>query len=168
MKYQVLHVPVLFAEAATVELNQFLAAHKIVSVEKEFVADGQNSFWTFCINWVENDGFLAKPTKQKNRIDYREVLNDDDFSVYVKLRELRKSIAEQEGVPAYQVFTNEQLAAIVQQKISSKTELAKLEGIGKKRIEKYAQVFIETLVTLTSEGEQSEAGSHQSGADSSN
>jgi len=45
-------------------------------------------------------------------------------------------------VPVYQVFTNAQLAEIVQKKVSSKTALADIGGVGEARIEKYAEPML--------------------------
>jgi hypothetical protein len=50
-------------------------------------------------------------------VDYKEVLNEADFAVFSRLRDLRKVIAEKEAVPAYAIFTNEQLAAMVTGKV---------------------------------------------------
>lgn len=52
--------------------------------------------------------------QRKNRIDYKETLPPAEFARFSKLRELRKQIAEAEGLLVYAVFTNEQLAAIAQ------------------------------------------------------
>jgi superfamily II DNA helicase RecQ len=55
---------------------------------------------------------------------------------------LRKNIADSEGVPVYTVFTNEQLAEIVRQKITTKNALSGIQGVGGKKIEKYGDNFI--------------------------
>ncbi len=79
---------------------------------------------------------------RKSRIDYREVLNDKDFALFAKLRDLRKTLAEQESVPAYAVFNNGQLAAMVQKRVTSKAALAAIEGVSAARIEKYGEAFL--------------------------
>ena len=75
----------------------------------------------------------------------REVLSPEDFAVYVRLRELRKTIAAEEAIPPYSVFTNEQLAAIVTGRVSSKADLGKIAGIGEARLEKYGSRFLSLL-----------------------
>ena len=57
--------------------------------------------------------------------------------MFAKLRELRKEIAQAEAVPVYTIFTNEQLAQMVQSKVTTKTALEGIAGIGDARIEKY-------------------------------
>jgi len=42
-------LPVKNLAAAEVEMNVFLRSHRVLAVKKEFVAEGGNSFWTFCV-----------------------------------------------------------------------------------------------------------------------
>ncbi len=79
------------------------------------------------------------------KVDYKEVLSAEDFAVFSKLRDLRKALAEKEAIPAYSIFTNEQLAAMVTGKVESQAALAKIEGIGAARIEKYGAAFLTVL-----------------------
>ena len=92
------------------ELNGFLASHRVISIDREFIADGQDSAWSICVT-VQNGEPARASGKQKDRIDYREVLSESEFRLYAKLRTLRKELSESDGVPAYTLFTNEQLMA---------------------------------------------------------
>jgi superfamily II DNA helicase RecQ len=73
------------------------------------------------------------------------VLNEADFVVFSKLRDLRKAVAEKEGAPAYSVFTNEQLAAMVTGRVESQAALGKIDGVGSARLEKYGSAFVDAL-----------------------
>lgn len=149
MKYRFLRVPVSHPEDGEQALNRFLAGHRISRVEKQWVADGEHSFWAFCIGYEEG----AEPVAEKRaKVDYREVLNQADFAVYAKLRSLRKEIAEKENVPAYALFTNEHLAAMVQNRVRSAEAMAAIPGVGKARLEKYAAPFLEILSGRGKEG----------------
>ncbi len=128
---------------AEAELNRFLGGHRIVNIDRHLVADGAESFWAVCVSYVESEG--VKAPARKNKIDYREVLSEKDFALYVKLRTLRKELAQREGVPVYAVFTNEQLAAMVQQGVTTRAQLASIEGIGEARVSKYADQFLKIL-----------------------
>ena len=108
MQLKLFMVPVKNATAAEGEMNAFLRGHRVLAVKKELVADGENSFWTFCVEYLESsptgNAFLAgKPPK----VDYKEVLKPEEFEVFSRLREWRKGVAEKEGVPVYVVFSNE-------------------------------------------------------------
>ncbi len=147
MNYQFFVIPAQNPSIATDELNAFCNRHRITEIEKQFVANGANSFWSICVTWIEQEGSLVVDSTQrhKNKIDYKDILSDDEFTLYSRLRTLRKSIAEREGTPAYNIFTNAQLAAIVQQRIATKSALLELEGIGKMRVEKYANELLDYI-----------------------
>ena len=130
------------------ELNAFLRSHRIAAVDRQFVADGANSFWSVCVTFTAagaNPATTAGGDASKKRIDYREVLNDHDFAVFAKLRTLRKTLADSEGVPAYALFTNDQLAEIVKRNVASKKALGEINGVGEARVEKYGVQFLEAL-----------------------
>jgi len=45
MQLKLFVLPVKSLAAAEGEMNGFLRAHRVLAVKKEFVADGENSFW---------------------------------------------------------------------------------------------------------------------------
>jgi hypothetical protein len=46
----------------------------------------------------------------RSQVDYKEILSSSEFTVFSELRRIRKEISQTEAVPAYAIFTNEQLA----------------------------------------------------------
>jgi hypothetical protein len=54
MQLNLFVLPVKSLAAAEGEMNGFLRAHRVLAVKKEFVADGENSFWTFCVEYLES------------------------------------------------------------------------------------------------------------------
>ena len=50
MQLKVFVLPVKNLGAAEAEMNAFLRGHRVLAVKKEFVADGENSFWSFTIH----------------------------------------------------------------------------------------------------------------------
>ena len=79
------------------------------------------------------------------KIDYKELLNEADFTVFARLRDLRKVISDKEAIPAYSIFTNEQLASMVTGKVDSLTAMGSIPGVGAARIEKYVAAFLASL-----------------------
>lgn len=128
-------------DGAVEELNSFLRAHRIASIDQQFVANGSNSCWCFSVTFVAaNSPTPARSSKP--RVDYREKLNERDFAVFASLRTLRKARAVQEGIPAYAIFTNEQLAEIATRRVVSNKLLAEIDGVGDARVQKYGDDFI--------------------------
>lgn len=92
-------------------LNQFLSSHRILAIDRHFIADGPNSAWSLCVSFLPADGNrLPATAKRPARVDYRDILNDRDFALFAQLRTIRKQLADAEGVPAYALFTNDHLA----------------------------------------------------------
>lgn len=148
MQLKLFLLPVKNLAAAEVEMNAFLRSHRVLAVKKEFVSDGENSFWTFCVEYLESaPGSTGAPgLSGRPKVDYKEVLPPEEFEVFSRLRDWRKTEAEKEGVPVYVVFTNEQLADMVKKRASTKTALREIEGVGDARIEKYGAAVLERLV----------------------
>lgn len=144
MPYEFIQVPANGQGSAKEELNKLLRAGRIASVRKEFVAHGEDSFWAFCVEYLDGPLSAGKPGAGP-KVDYKEVLSPEDFAVFSKLRDLRKAIAEKEAIPAYSIFTNEQLAAMVTGKIDSLAGLGKIPGIGEARVGKYGAAFLAVL-----------------------
>src|SRR6185436_11993097 len=107
------------------ELNQFLASHRVIAVDRQLVMDGPRSAWAICVTYVNADAGAGAGagSGEKNRVDYRDVLPEEEFQVFAKLRDLRKRIAEQEGMPPYALFTNKQLAELVRRRVRTPADL---------------------------------------------
>jgi superfamily II DNA helicase RecQ len=140
-------VPVAATDEAAAELNRFLASHRVLAVERQFIGDGPNSAWTICVSF-DDSGATGTPRPgigKRGKVDFKDVLSHAEFAVFARLRALRKEKADAEGVPAYAVFTNEQLAEMVQQRIGSAEALRDIAGVGAGRAEKYGKPFLEVL-----------------------
>lgn len=142
MQLKVFILPVKNVVDAEVEMNQFLRSHRVLAVKKEFVPDGENSFWTFCVEYLDSVVGMGGMTGRPPRVDYREVLKPEEFELFSRLRDWRKGVAEKEGVPVYTVLTNEQLAQIVQRRVNTKAALKEIDGVGDARVEKYGEAVL--------------------------
>ena len=111
-------VPVQDSIASEDELNGFLASHKILSIDRQLVDQGVNSFWAICIDYLTGKRVETgqNPNLSRNRVDYKSILRAEEFEVFSRLRQLRKEMAQVEAVPVYALFTNEQLAQMVQRR----------------------------------------------------
>lgn len=145
MQYRFFTIPVHDSAGPEAELNAFLRSRRILAVHREFVVDGGNSFWQFAVEYLNDQVASKEPREGKGRVDYQEVLTEEEFTQYKKLREQRKKIAEAEGMPVYTIFTNEQLAAMVQNKMTTREALGRIEGVGEAKLKKYADQFLTIL-----------------------
>jgi len=168
MAFKFFRVSLHDLDGATNELNQFLTSHRVDSIERQFVNQGENSYWLFCIEYHEPQQArtlaASAGTRRRERIDYRDVLNDDDFQTYLRLKELRQQIAQEESLAVYLIFTNEHLAKIAEAHVRTKEDLQKIDGIGKARVEKYGDRVLKWL--HDSRGNEHEASGESVPADS--
>ena len=144
MRVQFFTVPVQDPGAEQEALNRFLDAHRVLSVDREFVTDGRQSLWCFCITYADGEA-PATSRPGKGGIDYRQVLNEADFEIFARLRKLRKELADRDATPAYNIFNNEQLADMVRNQVDSIAGLLALGGVGQARVEKYGALFLDEL-----------------------
>lgn len=143
-------VPVMNSEASEQELNGFLASHKVLSIDRNLINEGVNSFWAICVDFLSSPpgGGAGNPNLSRSRVDYKTILSPEEFEIFSRLRQLRKDLAQSEAVPVYALFTNEQLAQMVQRRCRSNSDIAAIEGIGDSKIEKYADRLLPILLTL--------------------
>lgn len=146
MAYRFFNIPAMTGggdEAA--ELNAFLHGHKVVAVHREFAQDGAASRWCFCVEYLDG----TPPASVQGglpKVDYREVLDEAQFARFRKLREARKRIAEEDGVPVYAVFSNDQLAEMARcAELPTIASLKKIPGIGEKKVARYGERFVALL-----------------------
>ena len=143
-------VPVSDSAVSEAELNGFLACHKILSIDRQLVVLGLNSFWAICVDYLNGPAGGTAPLANlsRSRVDYKTILSAAEFDVFSRLRQLRKDLSQVEAVPVYALFTNEQLAQMVQRRCRSKSDLAQIEGISETKIDKYAERLLPLLLVL--------------------
>ncbi len=153
MRFRFFTIPVSGNDALNDELNRFCAQHRVIQVDKEFVMNAENSFWAICISWQEGEAGLSTSKADRTpTVDYKEILSEQDFRTYLELRAFRKALAERNGVPPYALFTNQQLADMIQQRVSSKAGLQAINGVGKSRMDNYGNEFLQRLAELREDG----------------
>lgn len=157
MKVQFFSVNALHPDLDQKAVDQFCGSHRILSIDKKFVEQGCESFWSLCIRYLESTiEANAAPVKRSGHVDYKEVLSEKNFEVYSELRALRKTIAEAEGVPVYALFTNAQLAAMVEKSVVSLTQMGEIDGVGQSKLDKYGEQFLGNLTQLVSSDNSNE------------
>ncbi|MCL2599960.1 MAG: HRDC domain-containing protein [Treponema sp.] len=147
LQYASFSLPLHSGSTEQEDLNRFLRGHRVVQTRKELVSDEGNSRWAILVEYLEAQGKGDSDRQTKGKVDYREVLSPADFSMYSKLRDARKKLAEEGGLPVYAVCTNEQLAEIAKRRPASLTDCMKIEGIGQGKAEKYLPALLECVKT---------------------
>lgn len=112
MQIKIYTIPIVESEVFNEEMNKFLGSYKVLQVDQSIIQMEAGSYWTFCIRYI--GGSLLPVFAAKEKIDYKTILSEADFEKFTILRESRKSIAKEEAIPAYAVFTDAKLAELSQ------------------------------------------------------
>jgi superfamily II DNA helicase RecQ len=149
MPFRVFSLPATDDGTAAELLNQFLRRVQVVAIEKHLVTAPGLAHWSFCVEYLDGPAPAGNVAdRQAGKVDYRAILSPEVFKVYAHLRSLRKTWAEQAGVPVYAVFTNSQLAAIAAQRPGDLVALRTIEGIGEAKATAFGHLVIEALAAM--------------------
>ena len=146
LQYKFFSVPVPYGIDEEDTLNAFLRTVRIVHMHHEIVCQDGRHYWAVAIEYLSGGGGTSHKAEQsKKKIDYKEELSPEDFAIFAKLRDWRKVAANREAVQLYAVFMNEQLAAMIKNRVTSKAGLLEIDGIGQARVSKYGDEVLAIL-----------------------
>ncbi len=156
MQIRIFNIPITDTGEMQAEINRFLSANRVLEIEQQFYQNEKGGYWSFCVRYLNSNtvNFQQQSTKQK--VDYKELLNENEFAIFSKLREYRKIIAANDAVPAYAVFTDEELAGIARLPVVEVGKLISVKGIGDKKVEKYGNQLIELFTSKIAGDEKGE------------
>jgi len=69
-----------------------------------------------------------------------------DHELFQKLRDLRRSIAQEHSVPAYIVFGDAALRDMARKKPTTPSEMLRVKGVGPQKLQAFGEVFLECVV----------------------
>ncbi|MDY6840061.1 MAG: DNA helicase RecQ [Pseudomonadota bacterium] len=71
-----------------------------------------------------------------------------DQAGWEALRTCRKELADKQGVPPYVIFHDATLLGMLERKPRTLEELAEVSGVGAAKLEKYGEIFLQTIARL--------------------
>jgi ATP-dependent DNA helicase RecQ len=91
-------------------------------------------------------GGPASPWRTERRLSRASMARQDagpaDEELFGRLRALRKELADQQGVPAYIVFSDKVLWEMAARRPSAASELLDVPGVGPAKLERYGERFL--------------------------
>lgn len=141
MQIKVFTIPITDSGTLQEEMNKFMRGHKVLEILQEFSQSPSGAAWCFCVKYINGMGSYTQ-NSNKIRIDYRDELDEATFTIFAKLRQNRKIIAEENGIPAYAVFTDAELASIAKLPEITIPNIRTITGIGNKKADKYAELIL--------------------------
>lgn len=140
MQIKIYTIPLFGNEEAVEEMNKFLRGNKVVDITKSLVQQGDMAYWSFCVTYLLGaPPKVQQPIERREKIDYKQILDEAEFARFALLRTIRKQLAEADAVPAFAVFTDVELAEMSKMEQITSKSLLTINGIGDKRVEKYGE-----------------------------
>jgi ATP-dependent DNA helicase RecQ len=87
----------------------------------------------------------ATPKPAARKATRRRPEDELDTELLARLKELRKRLAEERGVPAYIIFSDAVLLSMVAEQPQNANELSKISGVGPRKLELYGEAFLAAL-----------------------
>jgi ATP-dependent DNA helicase RecQ len=91
---------------------------------------------------IRAERLVVQKAKAKKKVNY---FDDYEVEIFDQLRELRKSIASENKVPPYIIFSDKTLKELSNIMPSTKEEMLNVHGIGEVKFERYGQAFLERI-----------------------
>jgi len=91
---------------------------------------------------------MAKPTRLKGTVHFtapEPVPQDEEEALFLRLKTLRKQLADARGVPAYVVFTDATLQHMARFRPQTEDHFLALSGVGVKKLQLYGEAFLEAI-----------------------
>ena len=87
----------------------------------------------------------APPQTRQEKTNAASPLKPEEEALFQRLRNLRKHIADEQGVPPYVVFPDMSLRAMAQQRPQSQAQFAQIPGVGSHKLEAYFTPFTDQI-----------------------
>ena len=142
MQIKIFSIPIPFSETANEELNAFLRSKKVLKIDEEVVSDSGGAYWVFCVHYIDG---AVPDYADREKVDYKKVLDKATFERFSRMREIRKQLAAEDDVPAFAIFKDFELAELAALPEITLQAMKKIKGIGTKRVDKYGEKLIQAF-----------------------
>ena len=88
---------------------------------------------------LKKERLTVQKAKAKRKVTF---FDDYDAEIYDRLRELRREIASEKGIPPYIVFSDKTLKDLSVKQPESKEAMLEVHGIGEVKFERYGKAFL--------------------------
>jgi len=89
---------------------------------------------------LRKESFRKAKAKKTGKSKY--AINDHEQKLWDALRECRRKLADEQGVPPYVIFHDATLMQMLEHRPQNRQQFAQLSGVGERKLEQYADDFI--------------------------
>ncbi|PEY37543.1 DNA helicase RecQ [Bacillus cereus] len=120
------------------EFIEFLISEELIAVE-------HGTYPTLKVTAKGKEVLLGNENVlRKERVETRQIVQD--HPLFEVLREVRKEIAQGEGVPPFVIFSDQTLKDMCTKMPQSENELLQVKGIGEHKLVKYGSHFLQAVI----------------------
>lgn len=141
MQVQLFNIPVFDGKNELEEMNRFIRGHKVLEITQNFFHYNEIAYWCFCVKYLDSNK-TEQITKNEKK-DIKNLLSKEQFSRFTILRESRKIISKEDAIPAFAVFTDEELSKMARLPELTVSSIQSIKGVGSKKAEKFGNRIIE-------------------------
>ena len=97
---------------------------------------------------IVREDFSVKGRKKKEKVQksiFPDILSDEDPNLFQRLRELRRSLADEAKKPAYIIMSDRTLHDLAAKRPTSIAALGTIFGIGEHKAKTYGEIFIKVI-----------------------
>jgi len=88
---------------------------------------------------------IDRARDKATRAAVKALVSEEDEPLLSALKAKRRALAEAAGVPAYVIFPDRTLIEIAETKPASLDDMARINGVGAKKLERYGALFLEVV-----------------------
>ena len=89
---------------------------------------------------------IARPAIQVETKKHAPLKESADSTLFDQLRQLRKQLAEERGVPAFVIFHDSVLKQIARDLPTTLNDFSRIKGVGQKKLEQFGESFVKIVV----------------------
>ncbi len=138
------------------EMITFLQNKRVLEVREHFFIHAQNPNWVLLVSYRESVKVAALPSTKNSKPDWRAELEAPVRPLFDALRQWRNEKAKSDGVPAYVLLTNRQMAAVAERRPSTISQLQEIDGVGESRTERWGKEVLALIAAYISADEKND------------
>jgi ATP-dependent DNA helicase RecQ len=92
---------------------------------------------------------LTKPMATPQKVEHRAGEISCDEALFESLRQLRRRLADERGVPPYIIFSDVALRQMARSYPATEAEFARISGVGEKKLQEFGGIFLAEIASYS-------------------
>ncbi len=97
---------------------------------------------------------LVKSSKSERKQSSKQFSKEADNKLWNALRECRRQLAEEQGIPAYMIFHDATLMEMMERQPQNLEQFSRISGVGERKLDAYGEAFVDVIIEHGSDAAQ--------------